>query len=58
MNSRELTDNDIYTLQCAVENMRAVTDPDDEAGKARLIDARWRLASKLEEIAKRASKAP
>ncbi len=42
----ELDDEDIGTLQAAVENLRS---PDRNE---RTVDAAWRIASKLEQLAK------
>lgn len=52
MPQMEITDNDIFLLQCAVENMRSAPEGDEQ--RARLIDARWRIAFDLEQLAKRA----
>ena len=43
----------IYTMQCAVENMRLAGDLSQSQ-----LDARWRLAYKLQEHAKRLSATP
>lgn len=48
----DMTEDDLFTLQSAVENMRSA--PEDDGQRARILDARWRLASKLEDMAKRA----
>lgn len=51
----ELSDEDIGTLQSAVEHLRVTRpDEDDMDGRARHADAAFRLAYKLEQIAKRA----
>ncbi len=47
----ELSDDEIFTLQAAVENLRSADR--NEA----TVDAAWRIASKLEALAKRANEA-
>lgn len=47
----EMDDDDLHTLQCAVENMRSADGPPS------VINARWRLAFKLEKIARDAAAA-
>lgn len=51
----EITDNDIFLLHCAVENMRSAPEGDEQ--RASIIDARWRIAYDLEQLAKRADAA-
>jgi hypothetical protein len=51
----ELSEEDIGHLQAAVENMRAA--PEGEEQRARILDARWRIAEKLESLARRAEAA-
>lgn len=49
-----LPEDDIFTLQSAVEHLRAVApDEGDMDGRARRADAAFRLASKLEQIVAR-----
>lgn len=48
----DMTEEDLGTLQAAVENMRSAPEGDEQCD--RILDARWRLASKLEDMAKRA----
>lgn len=49
-----LPEDELHTLQCAVEHLRAVApDEGDMDGRARRADAAFRLASKLEQIVAR-----
>lgn len=43
----EATDDDLFTIQCAIENLRS---PDKDEKR---IEASWRIASKLEAMVKR-----
>jgi hypothetical protein len=45
----KLSDDETFTLQAAVENLRSAERDD------RIIEAAWRIASKLEALAKRAA---
>jgi hypothetical protein len=47
----DLTDEDIGLLQSAVESMRAASSSVEE--RVRQIDARWRIASRIEALNKR-----
>lgn len=49
----ELSDDEIFTLQSAVEHLRGGI-PDNPESKERRADAAFRIASRLEQIAKRA----
>lgn len=53
MSKIELNDDEIFTLQAAVEHLRGGI-PDDPESRERRADAAFRIASKLEQIAKRA----
>jgi hypothetical protein len=46
-----LSADDIFTLQAAVENLRG-------GGSSERVEAAWRIASKLEQMAKRAQELP
>lgn len=45
----EINDDELFTIQCAVENLRSA-----DQGESR-VEAAWRIASKLEALAKRIS---
>jgi hypothetical protein len=47
-----LIDEDIFLLQAAVENLRSA-----DKTEQRIIDAAWRIAFRLEQIANRAGRA-
>jgi hypothetical protein len=49
----ELSDDEVFTLQAAVEYLRGGISDDPES-RERRADAAFRIASKLEQIAKRA----
>lgn len=50
---RDLSEDEVFTLQAAVEHLRGGI-PDDAENRERRAEAAWRIASKLEAIAKRA----
>lgn len=45
----KLTDEDIGVLQSAVENLRSAPEGEDQ--RKRILDARWSLAYKIEQMA-------
>lgn len=53
MPSIELSDDEVFTLQAAVEHLRGGI-PDGDESRERRVDAAWRIASELEAIAKSA----
>jgi hypothetical protein len=59
MPSIDLSDDEVFTIQAAVEHLRSVPpDADDTEGRERRADAAFRIAYKLEQIAKRAHVSP
>jgi hypothetical protein len=48
----EINDDELFTIQCAVENLRSADQNESR------IEAAWRIASKLEALAKRISQQP
>jgi hypothetical protein len=53
MTKIDLNDDEIFALQAAVEHLRGGI-PDDSESRERRVDAAFRIASKLEQITRRA----